>query len=165
MLRDIPVGAHCFVDANIFYYHLVNAPPLSNECSDFLEWIERGEVAGFTSTIAIGEAIHKVMMMEAATTHGLGRAGLLSRLRRHPEMLAALTQHKVVIPTVRALNFHIESIGLGLLEAATDLSVQLRLLTNDALTVAAMKKLGLSHLATNDDDFDRVTGITVWKPR
>lgn len=24
MLRDVPDGAHCFVDANIFYYHLVD---------------------------------------------------------------------------------------------------------------------------------------------
>jgi len=39
------------------------------------------------------------------------------------------------------------------------------LLTNDALIVALMQRHGISHLATNDDDFDRVPGITVWKPR
>jgi hypothetical protein len=36
MLRDVPDGAHCFVDANIFYYHLVDTPSLSDDCSDFL---------------------------------------------------------------------------------------------------------------------------------
>lgn len=35
MLRDIPPGTHCFVDANIFYYHLVETLPLSEECSNF----------------------------------------------------------------------------------------------------------------------------------
>jgi predicted nucleic acid-binding protein len=39
------------------------------------------------------------------------------------------------------------------------------LLTNDALIVAVMQRHGITHLATNDDDFDRVPGITVWKPR
>jgi predicted nucleic acid-binding protein len=39
------------------------------------------------------------------------------------------------------------------------------LLTNDALTIAVMEKLGLSHLVTNDDNFDSITGVTVWKPR
>lgn len=33
--------AHCFVDANIFYYHLVETPPLSEECSNFFERVEK----------------------------------------------------------------------------------------------------------------------------
>jgi len=28
-----------------------------------------------------------------------------------------------------------------------------------------MQRHGISHLATNDDDFDWVPGVTVWKPR
>src|SRR6266571_4474338 len=83
LLRDIPHGTHCFVDANIFYYHLVD----------------------------------------------------------------------------RALNIPIELITTDLLETAAGLSAQLCLLTNDALTIATMKKLGLTNLATNDDDFDQI-GIT-----
>jgi predicted transcriptional regulator len=39
------------------------------------------------------------------------------------------------------------------------------LLTNDAALLAHMQALGMTHLATNDDDFDKVMGITVWKPR
>ena len=31
MLRSIPGGTHCFIDANIFYYHFVNTPALSWE--------------------------------------------------------------------------------------------------------------------------------------
>ncbi len=42
---------------------------------------------------------------------------------------------------------------------------QHRLLTNDALTTAVMEKPAISHLATNDDNFDAVSGLTVWKPR
>ena len=45
-----------------------------------------------------------------------------------------------------------------------DLSAQKRLLTNDALTLAVMEKLGVTALATNDDDFAAVAGITVYKP-
>lgn len=120
---------------------------------------------GSTSTAAIAEATHKVMLANAVRTHNLDRKGLVVRLKREPQLLAALTQHKGVVPTVRALNLQIEPITLELLETAANLSVQLCLLTNDALTVAAMKKLGLAHLATNDDDFDQIAGITVWKPR
>ena len=48
---------------------------------------------------------------------------------------------------------------------AADISSEAGLLTNDALIVAAMRASGIRHLVTNDDDFDRVPGITVWKPR
>lgn len=38
-------------------------------------------------------------------------------------------------------------------------------LTNDAMIVALMRRHQLSHLITNDDDFDAVPGLTIWKPR
>lgn len=38
-------------------------------------------------------------------------------------------------------------------------------MTNDALTVAVMERLGVTVLATNDDDLDAVPGLTVYKPR
>lgn len=165
MLRDVPDGAHCFIDANIFYYHLVDTPPLSDECSDFLKRLERCDVIGSTSTAAVAEATHKVMLADAVRTHNLDRKGLVVKLKREPQLLAALTEHRAVVPTLRALNLQIELVTPDLLETAADISIQLCLLTNDALTVAAMKKLGLAHLATNDDDFDQIAEITVWKPR
>jgi len=50
------------------------------------------------------------------------------------------------------------------LKEGADLSPQQRLLTNDALLLAVVEKLGLSYLATNDDDFDSIPGLTVCKP-
>jgi predicted nucleic acid-binding protein len=38
------------------------------------------------------------------------------------------------------------------------------LLTGDALIVAVMQGHGLTHLASNDDDFDRVPGINRYAP-
>jgi predicted nucleic acid-binding protein len=52
-----------------------------------------------------------------------------------------------------------------LLREATRLAVQHGILTNDAMIVALMQRHGLVHLVSNDDDFDRVSGLTVWKPR
>jgi predicted nucleic acid-binding protein len=56
-------------------------------------------------------------------------------------------------------------VTLALLERAADLSMRYRLLTNDAITIAVMDKLGLSHLITNDGNFDALPGLSVWKPR
>jgi predicted nucleic acid-binding protein len=66
---------------------------------------------------------------------------------------------------VVAMQVRIEPLTIAILQQAAHLSVSHALLTNDAALLAHMQALGMTHLATNDDDFDKVTGITVWKPR
>ena len=66
---------------------------------------------------------------------------------------------------MKALSLHVEPVTLDILERAANISTQYRLLTNDAVTIAVMEKLELSHLVTNDDNFDSVSGLSIWKPR
>ncbi|MEW6130560.1 MAG: type II toxin-antitoxin system VapC family toxin [Acidobacteriota bacterium] len=165
MLRAIPQGAVCFIDANIVYYHIFDTPPLSEECSDFLYRVEQGELTRVISSDILADAVHKVMMTELVALHGIPRAGILARVKKHPELLDSLNLHKAIPPIIRGLNVIVEPITLELLEAATELSVQYRLLTNDALILTTMKKFGIEHLATNDNDFDNISDIQVWKPR
>lgn len=164
MLTTIPDGVVCYLDATIFYYHLVDVPPLSNDCSDLLARIEQGHVQSVTSSVALAEATHKVMLAEVVQRHGVDHRGLIARLKRHPDLLNGLTNHALVAATVRSLRLPVEAITLELLARGADVSSQKRLLTNDALTLAVMEKLGVTILATNDDDFDAVEGITVYKP-
>jgi predicted nucleic acid-binding protein len=160
VLTAIPDGVVCYLDATIFYYHLVDAPPLSDDCSDLLTRIERARVQGVTSSVAIAEATHKVMLAEVVQRHGVDHRGLIARLKRHPELLEGLTNHQRVAATVRSLRLPVEAITLESLARGAALSSQQRLLTNDALTLAVMEQLRVTALATNDDDFDAVEGIT-----
>jgi predicted nucleic acid-binding protein len=164
VLTTIPDGVVCYLDATIFYYHLVDVPPLSNDCSDLLARIEQGHVQSVTSSVSLAEATHKVMLAEVVQRHGVDHRGLIARLKRHPDLLDGLTNHAQVAATVRSLRLPVEAITLELLARGADVSSQKRLLTNDALTLAVMEKLGVTILATNDDDFDAVEGITVYKP-
>jgi predicted nucleic acid-binding protein len=164
VLTPIPDGIVCYLDATIFYYHLVDAPALSDDCSDLLKRIELGRVHGVTSSVAIAEATHKVMLADVVHQHDVGHQGLIARLKRHPELLDGLTNHHRVVATVRSLHLPVEAITLDLLARGAELSTQRRLLTNDALTLAVMEKREITILATNDDDFDAVAGITVYKP-
>lgn len=165
MLTALADGTRCYLDATIFYYHLVEAPVLSEDCSDLLTRIERGEVQGVTSSVALAEATHKVMLAEVVRRHGVPHQGLIARLKRHPDLLEGLHSHHHVAATVQSLPLHVEPITLMLLARGALLSTQHQLLTNDALTLAVMAHLGVTTLATNDDDFDTVTGLTIYKPR
>ena len=51
-----------------------------------------------------------------------------------------------------------------LIATAASLGQQQGLLTNDALIVAVMLANGLSKIASNDADFDRVPGLTRYAP-
>jgi hypothetical protein len=160
----LPDGTTCFLDATIFYYHLVNTPPLSDDCSDLLMRIGTGVVSGVTSTVALAEATHKVMLAEIVRRHGVAPQGLIARLKKHPELLELLTEHQQVVTLAQALRITIAPITPDLLQRGAELSPQQRLLTNDALTLAVLEKMGVRHLATNDDDFDLIAGVTVYKP-
>ncbi|MBI3247796.1 MAG: type II toxin-antitoxin system VapC family toxin [Deltaproteobacteria bacterium] len=153
------------MDANIICYHIVQTPPLSDPCTQFIKRIESGLIRASTSSVVVAETIHKVMLAEAIQRHGLDHRGLAHRLQRQRKLIADLKEHRKVSALIRALSIHVEPVTLNILERAAVLSVQHQLLTNDAVSVAVMEKLGLSHLATNDDNFDSVVGLTVWKPR
>lgn len=45
-----------------------------------------------------------------------------------------------------------------------DLSKKYRLLAMDSAHLAMMKRNGLTNLATNDADFERVADLKIWKP-
>ncbi len=87
MLTAIPDGIVCYLDATIFYYHLVDTPVLADDCSDLLKRIELGSVHGVTSTVFIAEATHKVMLADVVQRYGVEHRGLIARLKRHPELL------------------------------------------------------------------------------
>jgi predicted nucleic acid-binding protein len=165
MLSEIPDGIHCFVDANIICYYLVETPPLSEHCVKFIKRVERGAITASTSGACIAEAIHKVMLAEAIAREGLEHRGLAHRLQKRRELIGGLSEHRKVPVLVQALNLHLEPITIDLLARASEISQQALLLTNDSLTVAVMEKLGLVDLVTNDDNFDAVSGLTVWQPR
>ena len=164
LLKDIPDGATCFLDATIFYYHLVNTPPLSDDCSDLLTRIGSGAIYGVTSTVVLAEATHKVMLAEIVRKHSITPQGLISRIKKHPDLLINLTAHQQIVALAQALKITIMPITINLLRRGAELSPQMRLLTNDSLTLAVMEKAQTKSLATNDDDFDSISGIIAYKP-
>lgn len=164
LLEDIPDGVACFLDATIFYYHLVNTPPLSDDCSNLLARIEAGTIQGVTSSVALAEATHKVMLAEIVRRRGATPQGLISRIKKHPELLDNLTEHEQVAALAEKLRLTVEPITLDLLKRGAQLSPQRRLLTNDALMLVVVEQLSVKYLATNDDDFDAIPGVIVCKP-
>lgn len=165
MPLDLPTGTSCFVDANIFYYHFVETPPFSDLSSDFLRRIASGDLTAYTSSAVLAEAIHKVMVAEAASRFNLQRANLVNWLVQHRERIKQLSEFRAAIEELSALPLVLMPVESRDLLQAAILAQQNGLLTNDALSVALMRTNSLTHLITNDDDFDLLSELTIWKPR
>jgi predicted nucleic acid-binding protein len=161
---DLPAGAAVFVDANTLVYHFQPHPLLGTACTDLMERIERQELAGFTSTHILSEVAHRLMTLEACSLFGWPFAGIAQRLRQHPAQVQTLTRFRQAIQEVPRLGIQILTILPQLIDAAAAVSQQTGLLSNDALIVAVMQANGLTDLASNDADFDRVPGLTRYAP-
>ena len=164
MSLALPPGARCFADANILVYHFVRAGERSDMCSAFLERVASGELLTYTTALAVSEAIHKVMLTEALTHCPPGRRPM-AHLQASPEHVRALSLFPAAADELPKIGLEVLPVPLEAWREVTSVSLEYGLLTNDACTIALMRRHQITHLVTNDDDFDAVIGITVWKPR
>jgi predicted nucleic acid-binding protein len=90
---------------------------------------------------------------------------MVGYLGKHPEIIAQLVEYPKAIDRLSTVPMTVLPLNEQLLRNATRIAVQHGLFTNDAMIIALKQRHQLTHLVSNDGDFDRVPGITVWKPR
>ncbi len=90
---------------------------------------------------------------------------MVNWLQRNGHRLSELTKFRQAAAHLPAMGLHVLPTDVSDLVAASLLSAQFGLLTNDAIVVALMRRHALSDLVTNDDDFDGIPGLNIWKPR
>jgi predicted nucleic acid-binding protein len=161
---SIASGESVFVDANVFVYDFGPDPTFGPACRELLERIERGDLQGFLSAHVLGEVAYRLLTLEACQTLSLPYAGIGRWLRRHPHEIQNLQRFRWALDEIVAIGFRVLPVTLRDVLAAGDLSRQHGLLSNDALIVAIMAAHGLTHLGSNDEDFDRVPGILRYAP-
>jgi predicted nucleic acid-binding protein len=161
---DLVAGDNAFVDANILTYHFQPHPVWGPACSDLLLRIENRELIGFTSNHVLSEVAHRLMTIEASALFGWPFAGIAYRLRAHPADVQRLSAFRQAIDSILQSNLRALAVAPRLVGLAAAVSQQVGLLSNDALIVAVMQANGLTKLASSDQDFDRVPGITRYGP-
>ncbi len=161
---DFVPGDVVFVDANIFVYHFAPDPVLQIRCGQLLERIENQEIQGFTSTHVLAEAAHRLITLEACTRFRWSSGKVVQRLKQNPTRLQKLTHFRTAIERVAQSRISILPASSTLLVTAAGLCQQSALLITDALSVALMQPHGITKLASDDTDFDRVPGITRYAP-
>lgn len=161
---DLAPGDSVFLDANIFVFHFSPDPALGPPCGQLVQQIQNQQLHGFTSTHVLGEVAHRLMVIEASSLAGWVAGKVKRRLKQQPGALHQLTQFRSAIETILRSQISVLTIAPTLLADAVALSQQHGLLTNDALILAVVHANGLSKIASEDSDFDRVPGFTRYGP-
>jgi predicted nucleic acid-binding protein len=161
---DLAVGDSVFLDANTFVFHFAPDPAYGPACGQLVQQIQNQQLKGFTSTHVLGEVAHRLMVLEASTFGGWVSGNVKRRLKQQPAVVLQLSQFRIAIETILRSQIHVFTIAPALFADAVVLSQQDGLLTNDALILAVMQANGLSKIASEDADFDRVPGLTRYAP-
>ena len=123
----------------------------------------REEVTGIALFETVNEVTHRFMMAEALSK-GLISAGGARALRGKFQQIPTLTDYWLNTQRMLALNILFMPVNETIIRNAQTMRQEAGLLTSDSMIVAAMREYGLSFLASNDSDFERVRDITVFKP-
>lgn len=161
---SIPAGVAVFLDANTLIYHFANDAKYGAACTQFLKRVELRQLLGFTSAHVLGDVAHRLMTLEAINQLGWPHAGVAARLRKHHADIPKLSVYRQAISRISHLGIQVLPILQSTIEDATVLSDRYELLTGDALIVSVMLQQGLTHLASNDADFDRVPALLRYAP-
>lgn len=164
IFTDLALGAAVFVDANTLVYHFSQHPQLGPPCTALLDRIERQEVEAYTTIHVVSETAHRLMTLEAISLFNWPQANIGNRIRTHPAEVAKLTDFRRAVEQLVQSKLRFLEYTPPMLATATALCQQIGLLINDALIVAVMQANGLTNLASNDTDFDRVPGLTRFAP-
>ena len=104
-------------------------------------------------------------MMLEALQKGLITGGQPARkLKEQPEIVKALQAYNQSVQQIPRLNIRVRAITSAVVRASEAIRVQAGVMSNDSVTVALMRRLGLTAIATADTDFNNVSGLQVYQP-
>jgi len=164
-LEALPLSSDVFIDANIFLYHIMKRPKFFSACHSFFVAIESGSYKGFTSTLVLNEVLHKLIIAEATNAYGLhSERDAANLLKQYPEKIRGLSKVWMTYAAIKDYPIKICSCDESVLDMAVGLSNKYGLLISDATHLAVIKSEGISNIATNDSDFQRIEDLTVYRP-
>ena len=111
----------------------------------------------------VNEATHRFMVAEAFD-YGLISAATAQALRRKPDAVTRLAAYWEHTERILSLPLLFVPISETLIRHAQAVRRSFGLLTNESLILACMKHFGISQIASNDEDFSSISGITLFRP-
>ena len=114
--------------------------------------------------MSINETVHKLSIIELSTKLKKKPVSIISLIKKKPSLLDGLVAPFLAAENMVNMNLEIVNLLVPMYVVVLESMKRYRLMSNDAIHVATMEKRGISDIATNDPDFERVGWIKVWIP-
>lgn len=157
----LKAGDAVFIDANVFIYHCNG---ISSDCKQFLSRCSDKNIAGYSATFTLAEVLHRFMIAEAVRKKYIRSKNPVKQLKKHPEIITHLSDYSADVASIQTMNITILDLTQKTLHTSEAIRNTEGLLTNDSLLLAVMKQANLTKLATNDNDFDHIRWLDLYKP-
>lgn len=160
-LSKIPANQFVLLDANIFIYALQQQ---SRQCIHLLQRCAEEQVIGYIADTILAEVMHTLMIAETRDNNWISGSNPARQLSEQPKRVMALLRYEGLLRDILSMGLRIESLQQEDFISALAVQRQSGLLTNDALLVAMAVRLRIKSIASADQAFKRVQGITLYSP-
>lgn len=156
-----------FIDANIFLDYSLPDPKYGESAADFLEKIELKEVKAVTTPIVLDEVSFIILMYKGSLLlETKDRKMIIKSIKKDRNFsnlcYEVVEEFNEFIACLKGLK--IVSVDYTAYKHASELGKEYLLLPSDALHASVMENNKIHNIATRDRDFERIEGITIWKP-
>jgi predicted nucleic acid-binding protein len=138
-------------------------------CSAFVTRIAQGDLFAYVNLQVLSDLLHKLMLVEAMTKGMIAKlsaAQLKQRLQGNRSLAKQLVDYQRQFEDSLRIGFKVLPLNRRLLVTTKTERANYGLLTGDSLHLGCMNRRqpALSHIATQDADFQHIPGITRWTP-
>jgi predicted nucleic acid-binding protein len=160
-LDRVEGGSEVFIDANIFIYHFTG---VSDQSSHFLSRCEAEDLRGITCINVLLEVLHRLMMIEAIRRNLVQPPNIVKKLRKSPQKIKQLSEYFINTQKIPEMGIIVKPVSNEAILRSQIYRAGYGLMVNDSLIVTCMEEEGIKGLASNDDGFLKVPGLSVYKP-
>ena len=161
ILTSFSEDVEFFIDSNIFIYFLLKHRTYSPIIKFFFNRIEKEEIKGYINHTVVSETYFNYIRIKVSEKYKMASKDSNIYIKTNPDVIreidSKIIEEVFSLPNLYFLNIeNYKNIGSAMFEYS--------LLPNDAIHVATCKEHGITNIATNDKDFERVNFLKIWKP-
>ncbi|MDO8446762.1 MAG: PIN domain-containing protein [Deltaproteobacteria bacterium] len=154
-----------FIDSNIFLHHAFDINHVSVE---FLNMAELHNLKIYTSSLVLEEVSFKLLMQSASNFLDKVTVPkvktLLHNEKKREQVLDSVLKYMGYIALLKESGMTVLELKDSDIMTALQKTMEYGLITADAAHYAVMERKGIRHIATGDNDFKSVPGLTLWMP-
>lgn len=159
MKLDEVASGTVYVDTNVLYMYLRSDPVCLGIIKTFFQRMLKGTIEAYVGIPVMDELFYRLLLARVKDSTGgnpidVLRQDPIGTTRKHSGAIAAALSKLISLPNIHLVGVDVTDFA-RMLENIRDFS----LLPRDALHVAIYQRLGLSAIASDDQDFDRVVGL------